>query len=41
MRKKDINIIIHKPKPENADKFTSVLSEELIRLIEALLTKPK
>ena len=38
--KKEIEIVVHRPKPENIEKFEAVLSEELARLIEVLLTKP-
>ena len=42
MRKsKDIKIVIHKPKPENVGKFEATLGEELVKLIEVLLTRPK
>jgi hypothetical protein len=42
MRKpKDIKLVVHGPRPENAEKFATVLSKEYVRLIEALLTMPK
>jgi hypothetical protein len=42
MRKpKDIKIVVHKPKPENAERFATTISKEYVRLIEALLTNPK
>jgi hypothetical protein len=38
---KEIRIIVHKPAPENAYKFDKSLSEELVKLIELLLTIPR
>jgi len=39
--RKDIKIVVHKPKPENAEKFMTILKEEKVRLIEALIVTPK
>jgi hypothetical protein len=42
MRKsKPIKIVVHPPKPENAEKFAAILSAERVRLLEALLTTPR
>ena len=42
MRKtKDIKIVVHRPNPENEEKFAATLSTELVKLIEVLMTKPK
>jgi hypothetical protein len=37
----EIKIIVHRPKPENADKFAAIISKEWVNLIETLLTQPK
>ena len=42
MRKsKDIKIVVHKPKPENAERFAATYGKELVKLLEVLITKPK
>ena len=42
MRKwKEIKIIVHKPKPENTEKFITTLSGEYARLMEAVIIKGK
>ena len=40
-KQKEIKIVVHKPTPENADKFASILSKEWVNLIEVLITQPK
>ena len=42
MRKfKEMKLVVHKPRPENTEKFMTTLSTEYIRLIEVLMTQPK